>query len=262
MLLTGQPLHAFDLDRGPGRRAHRPHRGRRRADDHARRRRAHLRRRGGAGLRPRRARRASPGSWAARSPRSPSRPRASCSRSATWNGVNILRTSRKLGLRSEASNRFEKQLHPELAMRGQRVASRLMVELCGARLVPGHDRRRRGAASSRAASPAARRRASTRCSGCGRRASSARPTSSASASGSSARATTSTAEVPPDRHYDVTREVDLVEEVGAHPRLRRAPACDAAAARRPGPGGSTPRAAAAPPVEDVMRDLGFDAVVT
>ena len=56
---------------------------------------------------------------------------------ATWNGVNILRTSRKLGLRSEASNRFSKQLHPELAMCAQRVASRLLVELCGARLVPG-----------------------------------------------------------------------------------------------------------------------------
>src|SRR5206468_5451170 len=56
---------------------------------------------------------------------------------ATWNGVNILRTSRKLGLRSDASNRFEKQLHPEMAMRTQRIASRLIVELCGARLVPG-----------------------------------------------------------------------------------------------------------------------------
>ena len=42
---------------------------------------------------------------------------------ATWNGVNILRTSRRLGLRSEASNRFEKQLHPTLAMYAQRVAS-------------------------------------------------------------------------------------------------------------------------------------------
>ena len=61
---------------------------------------------------------------------------------ATWNGVNILRTSRKLGLRTDASNRFEKQLHPELAMRAQRVASQLMVELCGAKLVPGDDRRR------------------------------------------------------------------------------------------------------------------------
>ena len=56
---------------------------------------------------------------------------------ATWDGVNILRTSRKLGLRSDASNRFEKQLHPELAIRAQRIASRLLVELCGARLVPG-----------------------------------------------------------------------------------------------------------------------------
>ena len=33
---------------------------------------------------------------------------------ATWNGPNILRTSNELGLRSEASARFEKQLHPEL----------------------------------------------------------------------------------------------------------------------------------------------------
>src|SRR5439155_10853264 len=56
---------------------------------------------------------------------------------ATWNGVNILRTSRKLGLRTDASNRFEKQLHPELALRAQRIASMLMVELCGAKLVPG-----------------------------------------------------------------------------------------------------------------------------
>ncbi len=56
---------------------------------------------------------------------------------ATWNGPNILRTSRQLGLRSEASARFEKQLHPALAMRAQRIASALLVELCGARLVPG-----------------------------------------------------------------------------------------------------------------------------
>jgi len=56
---------------------------------------------------------------------------------ATWNGVNILRTSRRLGLRSEASARFEKQLHPALTMRAQHLASRLLVELAGARLVPG-----------------------------------------------------------------------------------------------------------------------------
>jgi phenylalanyl-tRNA synthetase beta chain len=56
---------------------------------------------------------------------------------ATWVGPNIMRTSRALGLRTEASARFEKQLHPDLAMAGQRLAARLMVELCGARMVPG-----------------------------------------------------------------------------------------------------------------------------
>jgi phenylalanyl-tRNA synthetase beta chain len=56
---------------------------------------------------------------------------------ATWVGPNILRTSKKLALRTEASARFEKQLHPELAIKAQRLAARLMVELAGARLVPG-----------------------------------------------------------------------------------------------------------------------------
>ncbi len=56
---------------------------------------------------------------------------------ATWVGPNIMRTSKALGLRTEASARFEKQLHPEQAFAAQRLAARLMVELCGARLVPG-----------------------------------------------------------------------------------------------------------------------------
>jgi phenylalanyl-tRNA synthetase beta chain len=56
---------------------------------------------------------------------------------ATWNGANIHRTSLKLGLRSEASTRFEKQLQPELAIDAQAVAAKLMIELTGARLVPG-----------------------------------------------------------------------------------------------------------------------------
>jgi phenylalanyl-tRNA synthetase beta chain len=56
---------------------------------------------------------------------------------ATWVGPNIMRTSKELGLRTEASARFEKQLHPEQAMAAQRLAARLMVDLCGARYVPG-----------------------------------------------------------------------------------------------------------------------------
>ena len=56
---------------------------------------------------------------------------------ATWVGPNIMRTSKALALRSEASARFEKQLHPDQALAAQRLAARLMVELCGARMVPG-----------------------------------------------------------------------------------------------------------------------------
>ena len=56
---------------------------------------------------------------------------------ANWNGANIHDTSLKLGLRSEASSRFEKQLQPEQAIEAQAVVTRLMIELCGARLVPG-----------------------------------------------------------------------------------------------------------------------------
>ena len=56
---------------------------------------------------------------------------------ATWVGPNILRTSKELALRTEASARFEKQLHPETAIAAQRLAARLMVDLCGARMAPG-----------------------------------------------------------------------------------------------------------------------------
>src|SRR6187455_1206088 len=56
---------------------------------------------------------------------------------ATWVGPNILESSKRLGLPSEASARFEKQLHPDQAIAAQRLAARLMVELCGARMVPG-----------------------------------------------------------------------------------------------------------------------------
>jgi phenylalanyl-tRNA synthetase beta chain len=56
---------------------------------------------------------------------------------ATWNGPNIQRTSQRLGLRTEASGRFEKQLQPEQGMEAQAVASKLMIELCGARPVGG-----------------------------------------------------------------------------------------------------------------------------
>jgi len=56
---------------------------------------------------------------------------------ANWDAASIHATSLKLGLRSEASARFEKGLALEQALEGQAVATRLMLELTGARLVPG-----------------------------------------------------------------------------------------------------------------------------
>ena len=56
---------------------------------------------------------------------------------ATWNGPNIQRTSTRLGLRTEASGRFEKQLSPEAAMEAQALATQLMLELCGATVSDG-----------------------------------------------------------------------------------------------------------------------------
>jgi phenylalanyl-tRNA synthetase beta chain len=56
---------------------------------------------------------------------------------ANWNGPNIQRTSLALGLRSEASSRFEKGIQPEQTMDAQAVATQLMIDLTGATLRPG-----------------------------------------------------------------------------------------------------------------------------
>jgi phenylalanyl-tRNA synthetase beta chain len=56
---------------------------------------------------------------------------------ATWDGPSIHRASWALGLRSEASSRFEKGLQPEQCLHAQAVATRLMIDLCGAQAAPG-----------------------------------------------------------------------------------------------------------------------------
>jgi phenylalanyl-tRNA synthetase beta chain len=177
---------------------------------------------------------------------------------ANWNGTNILRTSRMLGLRSEASSRFEKQLHPELCMRAQRIASRLMVELCGARLVPG-------TIDVSAEIPAPPRIAlrGSRVEGLlgmpiapeDQTAYLERLGFGVEASGEGLDVT-----VPPDRHYDVTREVDLIEEVArVHGLDEHLPSTLPAVAGRVG--GLTREQRLRRRAEDAMRDLGFDEVV-
>jgi phenylalanyl-tRNA synthetase beta chain len=177
---------------------------------------------------------------------------------ANWNGTNILRTSRMLSLRSEASSRFEKQLHPELCMRAQRIASRLMVELCGAKLVPGtidvaaeaptpHELTLRGERVEGLlgmAIPQADQVAYLERLGFG-----------VEAAGDDLRVI-----VPPDRHYDVTREVDLIEEVGrVHGLDEHLPSTLPAVAGRAG--GLSREQRLRRRAEDAMRDLGFDEVV-
>jgi phenylalanyl-tRNA synthetase beta chain len=56
---------------------------------------------------------------------------------ATWHGPAIHRASWALGLRSEASSRFEKGLQPEQCLHAQAAATQLMIELCGATVAPG-----------------------------------------------------------------------------------------------------------------------------
>ena len=178
---------------------------------------------------------------------------------ATWNGVNILRTSRKLGLRSDASTRFEKQLHPELTIRAQRIASRLLVELCGARLVPG--------TIDVAAEPPPAHRVRLRP-GRAERLLGMRIEPDECAAyldrlgfGVDREGDGLVAEVPADRYFDVTREADLVEEVGRiHGYEEHLPAT---LPKGTGEGGRLSREQVLRRrSEDLMRDLGFDALVT
>jgi phenylalanyl-tRNA synthetase beta chain len=178
---------------------------------------------------------------------------------ANWNGSNILRTSRLLGLRSEASARFEKQLHPELAMRAQRIASRLMVELCRAKLVPGtidvaapeppprtltlRAERVRGMLGMEIAQ--GEQQTYLERLGFG-----------VEPAGEDLAVT-----VPPDRYYDVTREIDLIEEVArVHGLDQNLPTTLPRVGERVGRLSRPQRLRRR--AEDALRDLGFDQLVS
>jgi phenylalanyl-tRNA synthetase beta chain len=178
---------------------------------------------------------------------------------ANWNGPNILQTSRRLSLRSEASARFEKQLHPDLTMRAQAIASRLLVELCGATMVPG---------TIDVAAPAPephtlRLRASRVTSILGMEI----PRDDQVAYlerlgfGVEVDGDDLLANVPADRYYDVTREIDLIEEVGRlHGFDRHLPTTlPTVGEGKVGRLNRTQRLRRR--AEDELRDLGFDQIV-
>ncbi|MDX6622706.1 MAG: phenylalanyl-tRNA synthetase beta chain [Solirubrobacterales bacterium] len=176
---------------------------------------------------------------------------------ANWNGTNILRTSRLLGLRSEASSRFEKQLHPDLCLRAQAVASKLMVELCGAKLVPGTI----DVAAEIPPPPALTLRAARVGGLLGMEITQAEQTTYLERLGFGVEPAGEdlTVTVPPDRHYDVTREVDLIEEVArVHGIDEHLPTTLPAV---PSAGGLSREQKLRRRAEDGLRDLGFDQVV-
>ena len=56
---------------------------------------------------------------------------------ANFAGPSILRTEMHTGIRSEASNRFEKGIDANLVPGGLLFASRMLAELCGGTVAPG-----------------------------------------------------------------------------------------------------------------------------
>ncbi len=175
---------------------------------------------------------------------------------ATWNGPNILQTSKKLGLRSEASGRFEKQLHPRLAIEAQRLAARLMVELCGARMVPG-------TVDAAGPEPEPHRivMRSARLAGLlGER---IEPAESAAilerlGFGVEQRDGDLEVETPYWRHHDVYREADVIEEVARVHGLQRLPAT---LPPRRGIGGLSAAQALRRTIEDFLRGRGLSEAV-
>ncbi len=256
MLLTGQPLHAFDLDEVRGRRIVV-----RRATDGERMLTLDGEERtfdssmalvcdaeGPSGV---------AGIMGGRVSEVSERTTRVLMEAATWVGPNVLRSSARLGLRSEASARFEKQLHPEQAPAAQRLAARLMVELCGARMAPGTIDEYPGRSEPRVVG--------LRHARIGALLGTEIPRPEVEAIlgrlGFAPEATDAgfDVKVPPFRDADVQREADLIEEVARIHGLERLPAT--LPARRRAVGRLTPAQRVRRRAEDALRDRGLHEVV-
>jgi phenylalanyl-tRNA synthetase beta chain len=221
MLLTGQPLHAFDLDRVAGAELTV-----RRAQDGERVQTldGHTRELDGAMVVIEDA--DGPTSIAGLMGGARSEVAADTTRVllevATWDGPTIHRASWALGLRSEASSRFEKGLAPEQCMHAQAVATGLMIDCCGARVAPGTI----DVAWQPPAPSVLRLRESRVRAILGVPVAVARQAEILQALGFSSEPARDGLDVtvPALRRQDVTREVDLIEEVARIDGVDRLPA--------------------------------------
>jgi len=176
---------------------------------------------------------------------------------ATWVGWNIQRTSTRLGLRTEASTRFEKQLAPEQGIDGQALATKLLIELCGARVLPGtidvggpgpapatiHLREARVRGLLGVEIPRARQAEILR----------------ALEFGVADAADGLDVSVPAFRREDVTREADLIEEVARIAGLENIPAT--LPARRAAVGRLDPKLALRRRAEDALAGRGLHEIL-
>lgn len=179
--------------------------------------------------------------------------------SASFDGATILDTSLALGLRSESSGRFEKGLPRQLPPRAMAIACRLLVELCGARLVPGtldvHE--------PLPEPPAVRMRHARVPRILGVEVAPEESVAILERLGLAVDAASErealTARVPFERASDLTREIDLIEEIG---RIRGLNDIPAELPRVVGRGRLTPRQALERRLARRCADLGLSEAVT
>jgi phenylalanyl-tRNA synthetase beta chain len=181
---------------------------------------------------------------------------------ANFSGPSILRTELHTGIRSEASNRFEKGLDANMVPGGLDFASRLFAELCGGEVAPGMLDVRVERPQTRTlayrpekcdallgyAVPAEEQTVILCRLGC-----TVEP-------GALAEATPSVWTVtPPTFRPDLEREVDLIEEIGRTAGYGRAPAT---LPRHSTAGGLTPPQEVRRALRRALAACGLDEVIT
>ena len=186
---------------------------------------------------------------------------------ANFSGPSILRTELHTGIRSEASNRFEKGLDANLVPGGLDFASRLFAELCGGSVAPGTvDVRAEGPSRARVGYRPAKADSLLgyavpvgEQAGILRRLECKVDEGVAPTAGATASSTAEWTVMPPTFRPDLTREVDLIEEVGRITGYDLAPE---SLPRHTTPGGLTELQKVRRAVRAALVGCGLDEVIT